>query len=233
MALRARSRTVLHTLPLMFQVNVIGTNRKDGFDKLSYLDKIYALKDFLDMVPFEEDNIIVFVDAYDVLFNRTIKYLLKEFLKMKHRVVYSAEVGCSAGREALSRRSTACDRGWPYPGVNTVAPYLNSGATMAYQRQLKLFLESCIFEHQSWMSYVEKTPGLVDPYWLGGDQSLISHIVAHGEVHRQHDLPSCARPSYEEFQAPKILPRDASRAATELNSKSICFVTIHDQFDKY
>eukprot|EP00960_Hanusia_phi_P041897 755206-Hanusia_phi.AAC.4 len=200
-----------------FRVNVIGTKRKDSFDKMSYLDKIYALKDFVDSVPFEEGNIIVFVDAYDVLFNRTIKYLLKTFLAMKHRIVYSAEIGCSAGRETLSKRQVACDRGWPYPGVYTITPNLNSGVSIAYQRQFRIFLESCIAEHQAWMAYIKTMPGLVDPYFIGGDQSLISHVVAHGEVRQPNNFASCSRPPYEEYQAPKILPRDASNAARELN----------------
>ncbi|KAG2459634.1 PLOD1 dioxygenase, partial [Polypterus senegalus] len=52
--------------------------------------KVRLLKSALENLD-EEDQIILFIDSYDVIFSSGPKELLKKFLQAKHNVVFSAE----------------------------------------------------------------------------------------------------------------------------------------------
>ncbi len=47
-----------------FQVNVLGTQRQKQFDEFGPLDKMWALRKFLELLPDHPNVIIAFIDAY-------------------------------------------------------------------------------------------------------------------------------------------------------------------------
>ena len=51
-----------------FTVNVLGTRRKETFDEFGALDKLWALKEFVETIPDHPDVIIAFMDGYGSIF---------------------------------------------------------------------------------------------------------------------------------------------------------------------
>ena len=47
-----------------FPINVLGTRRQHKFDEYGPLDKLWALLDFVEMLPEDPHVIIAFIDAY-------------------------------------------------------------------------------------------------------------------------------------------------------------------------
>jgi hypothetical protein len=45
-------------------LNVLGTKRQQNFDKFGPLDKLWALQEFVELLPRRPNIIIAFIDAY-------------------------------------------------------------------------------------------------------------------------------------------------------------------------
>lgn len=98
---------------------------KGNGQKLSYL------KNFLQGIP--DEDLVLFVDAYDVLILADTKTLVTKFLAMNARCVFSAETSLyPLNRDALGR----------FPPSPTKFKYLNSGSIMGYASHLRHILES-------------------------------------------------------------------------------------------
>ncbi len=96
------------------------------------------MQEFLDLLSDEPDAIVVFVDAYDVLFTDGPKAIAKRFLRSGSRILISSEKGCCADwtttvEAVLKGAPVKCDNTWPVPSEDTVTPYMNSGAFVGYQ----------------------------------------------------------------------------------------------------
>ncbi|UYV68694.1 PLOD1 [Cordylochernes scorpioides] len=84
--------------------------------------KVNLLKDALEKVKDKDDLVVMFVDSYDVILLAPPTDILRKFLKMKARIVFSAEGFCWPD-ESLAGQ---------YPKVEDGKPYLNSGGFLGY-----------------------------------------------------------------------------------------------------
>jgi hypothetical protein len=121
-----------------FELNVLGKKREGQWAIYGYLDKFWALREFVSLLSDEPHAIIVFVDAYDVLITAGPHSLAKRFLKSGKRILISAEKGCCSDwlttvEGSLKGTPVLCDTSWPVPDVGTAMPYMNSGAFVGFQ----------------------------------------------------------------------------------------------------
>lgn len=84
-------------------------------------------------------DVILFADAYDVLFADSTDKLLRHFLRMNASIVFSAECGCWPH---IVENKDTCFNG--YPPSPTKARYLNSGAWIGYAAEAAGMLSAII-----------------------------------------------------------------------------------------
>jgi hypothetical protein len=97
-------------------IDVLGFGKKfRGFS-----EKLLLMQDYLKTLP--DDDIVLFVDAYDVLFLADQKTILDTFLKMHKPFVISGDKGCFPFREL----------GDQFPESPTSFRYLNAGGYIGY-----------------------------------------------------------------------------------------------------
>jgi predicted O-methyltransferase YrrM len=89
-------------------------------------DKLLYVKKFLKDLP--DDDVIMFVDAYDVLFMKTKEEILKQFLSMKVPFVIAVEAYC------FPLKSRVND--FP-PSPTPFFKFINSGTYIGYVKSLK------------------------------------------------------------------------------------------------
>ena len=188
-----------------FRLNVLGEGRQENFEREMYLDKLWALAEFVDAVdranagPDRDRStrsLILFVDAYDVLVTGSPSRLVKRMLETQKKIMYSSEAGCTASREALMYKLfnvPGCDLRWPAPANDTAMPWINSGVLAGFVPQVAALLEAAREERYSFVDRITReigpiqeihamppaNPGPWDPYIVGGDQSLIGHLYSH------------------------------------------------------
>ena len=188
-----------------FRLNVLGEGRQENFEREMYLDKLWALAEFVDAVdranagPDRDRStrsLILFVDAYDVLVTGSPSRLVKRMLETQKKIMYSSEAGCTASREALMHKLfnvPGCDLRWPAPANDTAMPWINSGVLAGFVPQVAALLEAAREERYSFVDRITReigpiqeihamppaNPGPWDPYIVGGDQSLIGHLYSH------------------------------------------------------
>ncbi|XP_066546669.1 procollagen-lysine,2-oxoglutarate 5-dioxygenase 1 isoform X2 [Amia ocellicauda] len=88
--------------------------------------KVRLLKSALEKVE-KEDQVILFIDSYDVIFSSGPKELLKKFQQAKHRVVFSAETLIWPDRHLEDK----------YPYFTEGKRFLGSGGFIGYASNLK------------------------------------------------------------------------------------------------
>ena len=129
-----------------FRLNVLGEARQGNFERDRYLDKLWALKDFMAgvMNTTTEDmrahTLILFLDSYDVLVNGTLRTLVKCFVKSKKKILFSSEKGCCSTRETIQFRGYTCNAKWPYD-EHTTTPFLNSGVYTGFVTEVDQLLQ--------------------------------------------------------------------------------------------
>ena len=121
-----------------FELNILGRKREDQWALHGYMDKFRALREFLELISSEPRAIVVFADAYDVLFTAGPRALARRFLRSGHRILISAEKGCCSDwlvtvESVLRSAPVRCDETWPVPDIGTATPYMNSGAFVGFQ----------------------------------------------------------------------------------------------------
>lgn len=91
--------------------------------------KFLYIREYLETLP--DDDIVLFVDAYDVMIVQPKEKILKQFLSFNAPLVISAEKSC------VSYPLLACafDETKPFP-------YLNSGGYIGYVGALKAWIEA-------------------------------------------------------------------------------------------
>ena len=87
--------------------------------------KLMLLRDFISNM--NDDDIVLFTDAYDVIFCSSMHEVMKKFLSFKSQIVFSAEKYCSPD-QTLAKF---------YNKVDERPNYLNSGVFMGYVGALK------------------------------------------------------------------------------------------------
>lgn len=161
-----------------FPLNVLGTNRKHLFKENGLLDKLWALKEFVDALPVHPDIIVAFVDAYDTIFNGSPKALARRMIMSGKNIVFASEKGCCSNKFFMRKSQSNCDENWPLPDVKTATPHLNSGGVVGYRNELGDLLHLSAAEYKATLASLQ--PGEVDPYTTGTDQALICQLYSYG-----------------------------------------------------
>lgn len=91
--------------------------------------KLLRMNDYLETLP--DDDIVMFVDGYDVLIVADKELILEKFLKFNAPFVMSAERSCWPNPKLASN----------FPGSGTFR-FLNSGGYIGYVKNLKSWLQS-------------------------------------------------------------------------------------------
>lgn len=192
-----------------FGLNVLGEGRQAHFDRDRFLDKLWALRDFvvgvLNTTPEDMRNrtLILFFDGYDVLVNGQPRTLVKRFVHSKKKILISAEKGCCGTREALAFKDNTCDPNWP-SDKHTTTPFLNSGAFVGFVMEVERLLTAAKHEYEHYIAKLQSDYGPIqplhatraaskgpwDPYLLGTDQQLICQLFAHEIVRGGQSLRS-------------------------------------------
>lgn len=192
-----------------FGLNVLGEGRQAHFDQDRFLDKLWALRDFvvgvLNATPEDMRNrtLILFFDGYDVLVNGNPRTLVKRFVHHKRKILFGAEKGCSGTREYMAFKDNRCDPNWP-SDKHTTTPFLNSGIFLGFVTEVDHLLTAAKNEYDSYLAKLQSDYGPIqplhetratskgpwDPYLLGTDQQLICQLFAHEVVRGGQSLRS-------------------------------------------
>lgn len=126
------------------EVNYLKNETWDG-----YVDKIIAIDNIIK--KHDDNDIICFIDAYDVLINNNLEYLLEKFKYYNCELLIGAELNCYPSHYK-----------YMYPNIVSKYKYVNSGGYIGYKYAIQ--------ELFSWKSYN-------DIYKIcsnGGDQSYFT-----------------------------------------------------------
>jgi hypothetical protein len=104
-------------------VNYIKNEKWNG-----YVDKIIAIKNVIENL--KDDDIVCFIDAYDVLVNNTYLEILDRFKSCNCEVLLGAELNCYP--DIYINR---------FPNTTTKYKYINSGGYIGYKRAIQKIFE--------------------------------------------------------------------------------------------
>jgi len=192
-----------------FRLNVLGEGRQANFDQDRFLDKLWALRDFVAGVQsatpegMRNRTLVLFSDGYDVLVNSNPKTLVKRFVNQKKKILFGAEKGCSGAREYMAFKDNRCDPNWPCD-MYTTTPFLNSSIFLGFVTEVEYLLRISRSEYDSYLGKLKSDYGPIqplhltpatskgpwDPYMIGGDQQLICQLFAHEVVRGGQSLRS-------------------------------------------
>lgn len=131
-----------------------------GTEWKGYITKFELMKDFLQNE--NDDNIVCFVDAYDVIMLKNIEDLKNDFIEYANRnnskIICSLDPMCETGSELLDNLITELIRIEFSSSKNL--DLINSGLYMGYAKELKILINSMI--------EISKTTGDID------DQKLLN-----------------------------------------------------------
>ena len=171
-----------------FELNIIGRKRATGWAEYGYTDKLWALSEFLTNVPNDSHTIILFVDAYDVIFAGAPSHLIDQLLSSGKRILFSSEKGCcpdwsKAVQYAMDRRpgvwATGCGDGWPPAPFGVTTPFLNSGAIIAFAPELTQLLRHARSEYEASLRAARAARGGSAEPLRVGDQELLCHVYSN------------------------------------------------------
>jgi hypothetical protein len=120
--------------------------------------KINAVKKYLDTLDMSTNPIILFTDAYDVMFLDDMDAILSKFFAFKCNLLFAAEKNI-----------------WPNPALaplftEAFYPYLNSGCYIGYGETLKKFFNKNILDTQDDQEYCQERYLLEQ---LGSDYTVL------------------------------------------------------------
>ena len=112
-------------------VKVIGMNQSYP----NHFTKIRKMRQSLDHLP--SSDVVLFVDAFDVLLLASKENILNKFLERKIPCIFSAE-------RRYYPKNSGSDLDIPYPSSKTSFRYLNSGSYIGYVGYIKMMLDEII-----------------------------------------------------------------------------------------
>lgn len=127
--------------------------------------KLYAAYHYAKSIP--PGDVIMFVDAFDVMFAGPPAYILERFLASGHTVLFAAECGCWP--QIMENKGHDCFHA--YPVSPTPYRYLNSGTWIGYAKQSAAMLLDIINKAGS-------------DFKNANDQKLVSDMF----IHKQHGI---------------------------------------------
>jgi len=107
------------------EINYINNDRWNG-----YIDKIEVIKNAIENIP--DNDIVCFIDAYDVLVNNNISTILENFQTYNCDVLFGAELNCYPD---IYRDK------FPPNHSGTKYNYVNSGGYIGFRHALKRIFE--------------------------------------------------------------------------------------------
>jgi hypothetical protein len=119
------------------KIHVLGghENRQIGWEgHQNFGVKLREVSDFLKNPDLNPDDIILFTDAYDVVYCGTQDEIIKKYMKFDYPIVFGAEKQCNPDPKRASE----------YAFIDTEFPYLNSGMYIGRVWALK----KCILEYK-------------------------------------------------------------------------------------
>jgi hypothetical protein len=127
-----------------------------------YIDKIIAIDDILK--NHLDNDIICFIDAYDVLVNQSLDYLLEKFSYYDCELLIGAELNCfPENYKDMYPNFNNID-----PNINNKYKYVNSGGYIGYKYSLDVLFK--------WKTYDE----IYNICTKGGDQSYFTeYYISH------------------------------------------------------
>eukprot|EP00638_Chattonella_subsalsa_P005338 CAMPEP_0117744694 /NCGR_PEP_ID=MMETSP0947-20121206/6915_1 /TAXON_ID=44440 /ORGANISM="Chattonella subsalsa, Strain CCMP2191" /LENGTH=424 /DNA_ID=CAMNT_0005561699 /DNA_START=17 /DNA_END=1288 /DNA_ORIENTATION=+ len=135
-----------------------------------------------------DDCIVIFTDAYDVLYQEEAETIKQKFLDMGHSIVFSAECGCWPH---VALPGNICfDK---YPKAPTPYRYLNSGQWAAYAAAVRPVLAEALKKTQGSMKVIDQEV-VADIYMEKKYDLILDHNSAIFQaMHRTDppDLPYC------------------------------------------
>lgn len=93
--------------------------------------KVNLLKEHLQKFKDDKEKIVLFTDAYDVMFLGDLRRITENFKLTGARVLFGAEAFCWPDKDLASK----------YPKVENGKPYLNSGLYIGYMPEIMELLE--------------------------------------------------------------------------------------------
>jgi hypothetical protein len=118
-------------------IHILGgqENRQIGWEgQQNFGVKLREVSDFLKTDTLKSDDIILFTDAYDVVYSGTQREIIERFEKMNKPIIFGAEKYCNPDP----------DREENYKFKDTEFPYLNSGMFIGRVWALR----KCILDYQ-------------------------------------------------------------------------------------
>eukprot|EP00616_Rhizochromulina_sp_CCMP1243_P009141 CAMPEP_0118986668 /NCGR_PEP_ID=MMETSP1173-20130426/42590_1 /TAXON_ID=1034831 /ORGANISM="Rhizochromulina marina cf, Strain CCMP1243" /LENGTH=438 /DNA_ID=CAMNT_0006937465 /DNA_START=101 /DNA_END=1414 /DNA_ORIENTATION=- len=139
-----------------------------GEEWLGLSQKLQASLDYAKSL--DEDCILLFSDAFDVLFTSDLKEIKQKFLTMQKPLVFAGECGCWP--QVVKDK----DRGLPegticntlYPPSPTPYRFLNSGAWIGYARQAEHLLEAVVAKANSEFGMKTNDQEMVSDMYIDG-----------------------------------------------------------------
>jgi hypothetical protein len=127
------------------------------------------------MLP--SDCIVMFNDAYDVLFTTDLMDIKNRFLRTGHKVIYSGECGCWPQKIMPEFGEEWCRN--VYPPAPTFYRYLNSGGWIGYAGNMNNVIRLQMQEAENWNKTGKKAKG---------DQQMVAAVYVRGEadIHIDH-----------------------------------------------
>jgi hypothetical protein len=163
-----------------YTLDVIGVNQN-----FHYLNKIRWLNDYLnkkngtdpDEENGNEDDIIIFTDAYDTFFVSKVETIVEKFKNTNHKILWSVEKlymhhKIDENQELYDKWAKHCGYGYT-AGYN----YINSGGFMGYRKELKQFINDVTkdLDNQSFMFELNGKCKSCRKYC---DQQVYGHFLA-------------------------------------------------------
>jgi hypothetical protein len=124
-----------------------------------YIDKIVAMQNILQ--KHSPNDIICFIDAYDVLINQNLEYLAEKFNYYNCDLLIGAELNCFPDKYKFL-----------YPDINSKYKYVNSGGYIGYKYALDHLF--------NWKSHHE----IFNICHDGGDQSYFTEYFISNHSHK-------------------------------------------------
>ena len=118
-------------------IHVLGghENRQIGWEgHQNFGVKLREVSDFLKTPTLHDNDIVLFTDAYDVIYCGTQKEIIEKYLKMNKPIIFGAEKHCNPDHGRAS----------DYAFTDTEFPYLNSGMFVGRVWALR----KCILEYK-------------------------------------------------------------------------------------
>ena len=118
--------------------NQAGQGKGLGYKLLTTLDYLRALQD---------EEVVLFVDAFDVIVSNNASVLLSNFHRLQSPLVFSAEKGCWPYLDGRPQGEGLCLWYYPNQPPSSVYRFVNTGSWMGYAWAARRLLEDIVAFH--------------------------------------------------------------------------------------